>query len=175
MAVRARQLRSFPLRDGFKDPGDLPTSIATIQINATAPEVYRFLATPHLISEWASGLKPGIRVGGDSEIKLGLRSPDRTSKPNSSSDPEIISFSPDHSVSVRIESAGFIMHARFHLFESDGVTTVRQSVKLSYKRWYRMFAMITNRSVHRRISGDLQNLKARVERDVKERNLRRSA
>ena len=66
---------------------------------------------------------------------------------------------------MRIESAGFIVLARFHLFESGGVTTVRQSVKLSYKRWYRLFARITNRSVQRRITADLERLKERVERD----------
>lgn len=147
----------------------MPTSIATIQINAPAAAVYRYLATPHLISEWVGGLVPKKFVGGDGEIRLGLRSP----RPGSDDDagdigaddhePEIIKFEPDHSVSMRIESTGFIMLTRFHLFESDGVTTVRQSVQLSYKRWYRLFARITNRSVQRRITADLERLKKTVE------------
>lgn len=145
----------------------MPTSIATIQVDAPAVAVYRYLATPHLVSEWVTGLGPGKLAGGDGEVRLGLRSLDVT--PNHSHgpspEPEIVQFSPDHSVSMRIESAGFIVLARFHLFESDGVTIVRQSVKLSYKRWYRLFARITNRSVQRRITADLERLKERVERD----------
>lgn len=155
----------------------MPTSIATIQIKAPADEVYRFLVTPHLISEWVSGLRPGKRVGGDSEIKLGLRSIDmpqpaaRTLKAN----PEIVNFMPDNSISMRVESTGFIMHTRFHLFESDGVTTVRQFVKVSYKRWFKLFAKITNRSMQNRISKDLVRLKTRVEQDGRAERSQRSA
>lgn len=154
----------------------MPTSIATIQINASATEVYRYLATPHLISEWVSGLGPEKLAGGDGEVRLGLRSPDVApdNGNESSFDREIVRFAPDHSVSMRIESAGFIMLTRFHLFESDGITVVRQSVKLSYKRWYRLFARITNRSVQRRITSDLDRLKETVERDRSVR-LKRSA
>lgn len=163
----------------------MPTSIATIQINASATEVYRYLATPHLISEWVSGLGPGQLAGGDGEVRLGLRSPDVTpgsvaeDNGETARDPEIVTFAPDHSVSMRIESAGFIVLTRFHLFESDGVTTVRQSVKLAYKRWYTMFARITGRSVQRRITTDLERLKktveGRAERDRRDRKLKRSA
>ena len=153
----------------------MPTSVATIQIDAAAADVYRYVATPHLLSQWVGGLRPGSRVGGDSEVKLGLRSPDRSHASAGGTEPEIIGFKPDHSVSMRIESAGFIMHTRFHLFESQGVTTVRQSVKLSYKRWFKLFTMITNRSVQDRIEGNLERLKERVESEVQARELGQSA
>ncbi len=145
----------------------MPTSIATIQIDAAAVDVYRYLSAPHLISEWVSGLRPGKLAGGDSEVKLGLRSPDHAQTPagKAAHEPEIFGFSPDHSVSMRIESAGFIMHTRFHLFESAGITTVRQSVKLSYKKWYTLFRLIRNKSVQKKIENDLQRLKTRVERE----------
>lgn len=154
----------------------MPTSIATIQVKAPASEVHRYLATPHLISEWVSGLGPGKLAGGDGEVRLGLRAFDVAPEGGGEllPDPEIVRFSPDHSVSMRIESAGFIILTRFHLFESDGLTTVRQSAKLSYKRWYRLFARITNRSVQRRITADLERLKDRVERDRRGR-LRQAA
>lgn len=144
---------------------DLPTTIATIQIDAPAAAVYRYVATPHLLSEWVDGLKPKARAGGDSEIKLGMRAPDhgQRGEPGPGLDPEFISFQPDHSVSMRIESAGFIMHTRFHLFESDETTTVRQSVKLTYKRWYRLFAMITHKTVQRTTNANLKRLKSLVE------------
>ncbi len=141
----------------------MPTSIATIQINAPATDVYRYVSTPHLLHTWIGGLRPDGRIGGDSEIKLGMRAQDHSSKKVITPESEIVSFEPDHSVSMRIESAGFIMHSRFHLFESDGVTTVRQSVKLTYKRWYRLFVMITNRSVQKRISESLGRLKKLLE------------
>lgn len=110
-------------------------------------------------------MQPGSLVGGDGEVKLGMRASDHmqiTGAPPGA-DPEITGFAPDQSVSMRIESAGFIMHTRFHLFESDGTTTVRQSVKLSYKRWYKLFAMITNRTVQSRIETNLARLKELVE------------
>lgn len=148
----------------------MPTSIATVQINAPVADVYRYVSTPHLLSEWVGGLSSDTRVGGDGEVKVGMWSPDHRQIPGTRSegDPEINVFSPDQSVTMRIESAGFIMLTRFHLFESDGVTTVRQSVKLSYKRWFKMFAMITNRSVQQRTESNLLRLKRRVERDVHE-------
>jgi hypothetical protein len=51
------------------------------------------------------------------------------------------------------------MQTRFHLFESGDITTVRQSVKLSYRRWYRLFNRITNRSVQFQITSALRCLK----------------
>lgn len=155
----------------------MPTSIATIQINAPLADVYRYVATPHLLSEWVGGLQPGAKVGGDGEVKMGMRASDHrqiTGAPPGS-DPEIVGFAPDQSVSMRIESAGFIMHTRFHLFESDGVTTLRQSVKLSYKRWYKLFAMITNRSVDSEINANLTRLKNRVEGDNRKKRSRKAA
>lgn len=110
-------------------------------------------------------------------MKLGMRASDHqqiTGAPPGS-DPEITGFAPDQSVSMRIESAGFIMLTRFHLFESDGVTTVRQSVKLSYKRWYKLFAMITNRSVDSRIHANLMRLKKRVESEAEQKGRRKAA
>ncbi len=145
----------------------MPTSISTTQIQAPIEDVYRYISTPHLISRWVVGLEPGARVGGDGEVKLGMRASDHrqiTGAPPGA-DPEITGFAPDESVSMRIESAGFIMNTRFHLFESDGVTTVRQSVQLSYKRWYKLFAVITNRSVQRRVDENLARLKRLVEDD----------
>lgn len=155
----------------------MPTSIATIQINAPLAEVYRYIATPHLLSEWVDGLQPGKRVGGDGEIKMGMRASDHTQIVGAppGSDPEITAFAPDQSVSMRIESAGFIMQTRFHLFESDGVTTLRQSVKLSYKRWYKLFAMITNRSVDRHMNANLARLKTLVEGEARAKGRGRAA
>ncbi len=128
-------------------------------------EVFRYISTPHLLSQWVVGLEPGQRVGGDGEVKLGMRSADpaQISGAPPGSDPEITAFEPDQSVMMRIESAGFIMHTRFHLFESSGKTAVRQSVKLSYKKWFKLFAMITNRSVQKRIEQNLERLKKLVE------------
>ncbi len=155
----------------------MPTSIATIQVNAPMADVYRYISTPHLLSEWVTGLQSGQRVGGDGEVKMGMRASDhrQISGAPPGSDPEITGFKPDQSVSMRIESAGFIMHTRFHLFESDGVTTLRQSVKLSYKRWHKLFAMITNRSVQTRINENLARLKQRVEGEAREKGKRRAA
>ena len=143
----------------------MPTSIATIQIEAPLAEVFRYISTQHLLSEWIADLRPGSRVGGDGEVKLGMRSsdPDQITGALPDADIEVNGFEPDHSISMHIESAGFIMHTRFHLFESDGVTTVRQSVKLSYKSWYRLFVAITNRSVQKRIDASLVQLKALLE------------
>jgi hypothetical protein len=109
----------------------------------------------------------GVQVPGDSspDLRVGwwARAEEVRRWRRDDHEPEIIKFEPDHSVSMRIESTGFIMLTRFHLFESDGVTTVRQSVQLSYKRWYRLFVRITNRSVQRRITADLERLKKTVE------------
>jgi uncharacterized protein YndB with AHSA1/START domain len=155
----------------------LPTSIATTQINATAPEVYRYIATPHMFSEWVSGLRPEKLVGGDSEIRLEFKSQgqSRTSDVLGFDELEIIRFKPDHAVSLNIKSAGFIVHIRIHLFESAGITTVRQLVEVSYKRWYKMFAMLTNRMVHRKISKDLFALKRLVESEQGKYRLKKSA
>ena len=75
--------------DGSEETAELPTTIATIQINAPAAEVYRYVATPHLLSEWVDGLKPKARAGGDSEIKVGMRAPDHGQRhePGSGPDP----------------------------------------------------------------------------------------
>jgi hypothetical protein len=96
----------------------LPTSIAPIQIDAMAPEVYRYIATPQMFSEWVSGLRPEKLVGGDSEIKLEFKS---QGQPGAAyvqdfDEFEIIRFKPDNAVSLNIESAGFIVHTRLHLF-----------------------------------------------------------
>ncbi len=133
--------------------------------------------TPHMFSEWVSGLRPDKLVGGDSEIKLEFKSQaqSRTGHIESSDDLEIIRFGPDHAVSLNIESAGFIVHTRLHLFESSGVTTVHQLVQVSYKRWYKMFAMLTNRMVHRRITTDLGTLKRLVESDRGKYRLKKSS
>lgn len=155
----------------------LPTSIATVQIIVTAPEVYRYMATPHMFKEWVSGLRPEKLVGGDSEIKLEFKSQgqSRTNNVLDFDELENIRFKPDHAVSLNIESAGFIVHTRLHLFESAGVTTVRQLVEVSYKRWYKMFAMLTNRKVHRKISRDLFALKYLVESEQGKHRLKKSA
>lgn len=147
----------------------MPTSIATIQIKAPAAHVYRYISTPHLLPEWVDGLDPEKLAGGDSEIKLGMRAPDHGPSTSSSSDYdlEMVTFSPDYSASMRIESAGFIMQTKFYLFESDESTVVRQHVKLSYKRWFKLFAMITNRSVQRKIEENLERLKLLVEPESK--------
>jgi uncharacterized protein YndB with AHSA1/START domain len=143
----------------------MPTSIATIEIDAPAAEVYRFLTSPRLMSEWISGLLANRPLSGDGELRLGARAWNGTQdgRKDSAVHSEIIGFEPDRSLNVRIESKGFIILTDFHLFESDGQTTVRQSVQLSYKRWHRLFAPITGRMVQRKIESDLKRLKRRAE------------
>ena len=143
----------------------MPTSIAIVQIKAPLSDVYRYISTPHLLSEWVVDLSPGSPVGGDGEVKLGMRASDHRQLAGTlpGADPEVVGFKPDESVSMSIESKGFIMLTRFHLFESDGITTVRQMVSLDYKRWFKLFVLITNRSVQRRIEENLANLKQLVE------------
>ena len=143
----------------------MPTSIATIQINASTVEISRVLSNPQLVSEWLGGLRPGRLVGGEEETKLEVRSPDSQASATTRLDPEseLMLFVPDYSIAMRLESAGFIMQIRYHLFESDGVTTVRQWVSYSYKRWHGLVARITNHKIQRRIEQDLKRLKTMVE------------
>ena len=146
----------------------MPTSIATIEINGPASEVYRFLTSPRLLSEWISGLLAHRPMGGDGELRFGARGWNGSAGDRREADlqSEITAFEPDRSLNIRIESKGFIVLSDFHLFESDGQTTVRQSVQLTYKRWHRLFAPITGRMVQRKMETDLKRLKRRVETKV---------
>jgi uncharacterized protein YndB with AHSA1/START domain len=155
----------------------VPTSIATIEIEAPAADVYRYLTTPRLLSEWIGGLLSHTPLGGAGELRLGARGWDKARDGGSDVEleSEVVAFEPDRSLNVRIESKGFKVMTDFHLFESAGRTTVRQSVRLSYKRWHKMFAPITGRSVQKRIDGDLARLKKKVETAMERKRLKESA
>jgi len=155
----------------------LPTSIATIEIEAPANAVYRFFTTPHLLSETIGGLLSHTPLGGPGEWRLGSRGVDkaRDGENDVEIESEVLAFQPDRSLNVRIESKGYKVIVDFHLFESERRTTVRQSVKLSYRRWYKMFAPITNRSVQGKIEGDLARLKSNVESEIGRRGLKDAA
>ena len=158
----------------------MPTSIATTEIKAPAAEIYRYLTTPRLLSEWIGGLLSHTPLGGSGELRLGARGWDKARDGDREDEKEeiqseVLAFQPDRALNVRIESKGYKVVVDFHLFESDGRTTVRQSVKLAYKRWYKMFAPITNRTVQGKIERDLARLKRNVETEMDRRRLRDSA
>ena len=155
----------------------MPTSIATIEIDAPACEVFRHLTTPNLLTGWIGGLVSYRPIGGGSDLRLGARSREKAVSGDREVDveSEIMGFEPDRSLNVRIDSSGFHVLADFHLFESDGRTVVRESVQFEYKKWHRLFAPITNRSVQRKIEKDLKRLKERVEAGESRAALRKTA
>ena len=154
----------------------LPTSIAIVEIDAPADIIFRRLTAPRYLLQWVDGLVSYRPTGSKPQIRIGAREPERDVADEwHAAESEFVAFSPDRSFNVRIDTRGFGIVIDCHLFESQSRTILRQSVQVTYKRWYKFFAPLTGHRVRLNMDADLARLKQLVEEAISKNGVKSKA
>ena len=147
----------------------------TVVINAPAKQVFASLTDPALQRRWMSGIKEvvpltegGTKVGARSRIVV-----EENGRTMEMTD-EVLEFTPDQLLVVRIEGEVFTVTNRFELTAQKQTTTLKQSLSVGFHGSARFAAPFVGSSIKQKMDADLDTLQRAMEQQRETERLLRT-
>jgi uncharacterized protein YndB with AHSA1/START domain len=143
---------------------------ARVSIQADPATVFRCLTDPEMVPRWIEGVVESRPLTTDG-VRVGARSMEIVATPGGRMElvSEIVAMEPDRLLVVQITTPYGPCESRFALEREPGGTLVQQTMTLGYRGAFRLVSWLIDRSVRRKLNGDLVRLTALAEERCRER------